>query len=250
MSQKNRSNSGSNRSTFWTTPRKIGLALWIIIFLWVATLFLRGTFTEADQGQAEELAGGSAELVQPFSTKTATPTATFALETPTINPLPLDTPQVDTPQAATQEPAPTTISTAIPFPTQTSNPPTTTPSPTLTPTPPAEPILYQPQIQNLFCYTEWERFGPDAKINLKWFWNGRLQGNEYLEIRVGPRGGRLNSIGKVFAEPAGNRWEWWITPKGYFLDGTTKEFQWQVAHMTSNGRSALSISDRGCFIVE
>lgn len=112
-----------------------------------------------------------------------------------------------------------------------------------------ERVFIQPQLLNLHCYEAWETYAPNGQIGLRWSWNGWLGWNEYLEIRVGPNGGNLTSIGKVFADPNGSTYEWFITPQGYFLDGTTENYQWQVVHMAANGRTVLARSPRGCFTV-
>ncbi len=115
---------------------------------------------------------------------------------------------------------------------------------------PVQRVFPRPVLLNLNCAAEWQNYAQNSQIELNWRWNGNLYWNEYLEIRVGPRGGNLRSIGKVFAEPNGNVYQWFITPQGYFLDGVTKEFQWQVVHMAPNGRTVLAQSGRGCFTIK
>ena len=149
--------------------------------------------------------------------------------------------------AATVQPTATTAVTPTLVAAVESEPTATTASPTNTP---AGPIYFKPALQNLSCAAAWNNYAADSKIELNWTWAGRLRGTEYLEIRVGPRGANLTSIGKVFAEPNGNFWRWFITPQGYFLSGGVTEYQWEVVHMTGNGRTVLARSGRGCFTVK
>lgn len=186
-------------------------------------------------------------------TSTAQPVQITSVPTETQEPLPPPTEQVQSKPAVTLDPTdtpeaqPTATSMAV---STTSHISITVAAPTVPATEAAAPEYIQPQLLNLFCYEEWENFSPNGQIKLRWSWGGRLVWNEYLEIRVGPNGGNLTSLGKVFAEPNGNIYEWFITPQGYFLDGTTTDYQWQVVHMSSNGRTVLAQSSRGCFTVK
>lgn len=260
----------------WLTPRNIVLGI-VALAIFFGGLFVF-TRPQPDQG-AENLTLAQVEPpTQTASGVTATATNTPNTE-PTVTPPPLP-PTVSAIISATvtvQKPLATEEvqsklasnseeekedegqEKATLLPTQT--PPTQTVTATQTVTQTAtdatreqtqervDRVFKQPQLLNLYCYEEWANFAPNNKIRLRWSWGGWLGWNEYLEVRVGPNGGTLKSMGRVFAEPVGTAYEWFITPQGQFLDGKAENYQWQVVHMAADGRTVLAQSPRGCFTV-
>ena len=122
----------------------------------------------------------------------------------------------------------------------------TPPIPTNTLPPPPPPP--SPVNLNFGCNSDPERFLSSQQVNFEWNWAGNLANGEYLEIRVGPRGGDLSSIGRVPTQPQGTRWSW-TAPAALFFDDNYYDYEWQVAHMAAN-LGTIVASAKGCIHVE
>ncbi|MCB0482750.1 MAG: AAA-like domain-containing protein [Flavobacteriales bacterium] len=246
-------------------PRKLfsrsfwGLLVVISVVILVALLILSKTslFKENTSGL--------------LPTNTQTPTI---LATEVNTPLPIvataTIPQVTIPPTESvidlvEEETPEIIETAVPIQTATNSvTPSTLPSSTISPTieevsPTNTPLIPTNALQpsppppsptnlNFVCNSDPERFHSSQQVNFEWDWAGNLANGEYLEIRVGPRGGNLSSIGKVPTQPQGTKWSW-IAPATLFFDANYYDYEWQVAHMTANQRTIVA-SAKGCIHVE
>ncbi|MEM9822269.1 MAG: AAA-like domain-containing protein, partial [Bacteroidota bacterium] len=149
-------------------------------------------------------------------------------------------------------------------PTLESSPVTESPTSTETATPTEIPIdqptlitsrlFHEPIINNLSCEGESiVNFSSADRIRFQWTWRGQLFKDEYLEVRIGPKGGILTSYGRVFDGQYDDQnplvWQWHIVPQSNFLDGINSDYQWQVVHMAADEETPLAFSDRGCFKV-
>jgi len=151
-------------------------------------------------------------------------------------------------------PTATTVPTSTPTPTHTPVPtqrPTNTPRPTATPTatPTETPqYFYRPAPQLVvFPCSQPGQFTPGETIPFQWTWSGTLRDGEYLELRVGPRGGAiLNSLGSV---PTDTNVIWRVEASRFY-QSTAYDYHWEVVHMASNQRTILARSQRGCLHVE
>jgi hypothetical protein len=122
-----------------------------------------------------------------IDTPTATATATETIS-PTVIPIETST-ATGTP---TDTPTPTQISPDTPTPTRTpidtptpTHTPTDTPTPTPTYTPIPPPVLNQPE----------DGVSLGSNVTFSWHWDGRLQENEYFDLRMWPEGSDDHRIG-------------------------------------------------------
>ncbi|MCP4356598.1 MAG: hypothetical protein GY796_01085, partial [Chloroflexi bacterium] len=140
----------------------------------------------------------------------------------------------------TKEPTATLIATAA----DTSTP-TPSATPTLTPTETAI-FLPRPRIAQYSCSAP-GTFTKNQNIQFAWTWRGQLRSGEYLEVRVGAQGAtNLSSVGRASSEEKqGDLWVMTISAAQFFED-RFHDYEWQVVHMSSNGRTPIVFSSRGC----
>lgn len=169
---------------------------------------------------------------------------TTAVTPPTATPtrLPVDT------ATATLQPTSTATATAkatrTPLPTAT---PTITPTATIVFVARAAPKLVQ------FTCSAPGTFNKSQIIPFAWTWNDQLRTNEYLEVRVGPKGSSsafMRSVGSN-AEQRGDQWIMNV-PAGQFFDFNFFDYEWEVVLVRSvnNTPSVLARSTRGCIHVD
>lgn len=163
-----------------------------------------------------------------------------ALDTRVPTPTPTNTP------TSTNTPIPTNTPTLTATPIQY---PTETQTPTAMPTPTATPTIMSrtaPQITRFTC-NDPGQFKASDTIYFEWSWTGRLRNGEYLELRIGPKGSSiLPSIGAV---PPDTQVVLPIIASTFF-QSTAYDYNWEIVHMSSNGRLVLARSTRGCLHIE
>ena len=158
----------------------------------------------------------------------------------------------------TELPAGTAVPSPTPLPTAISSTPTYTPTPqpTETVTPTDTPTLVrrtEPRITQYTCSNPGD-FNNLQTIDFTWTWNDFLRDeNEYLEVRVGPRGGSselMRSIG-TNAIQEGNNWILTISAADIF-DENAYELEWEVAlvRVSNNRPFTMARSGKGCLSVK
>jgi len=207
----------------------------------------------------------------PTSTSTAAPTPTHTA-TPTSTAMPTPTPtstHMSTP-TPTDTSTPTATPTATPTHTPTSTPtftPTHTPTFTLTPTPTKTsthtPTPRASRFSSIYgmrghvvrvdlcnMSTYYSSFPYPLDTAFCWDWEGELAAGEYLEVRVGPSGGSLKSMGQAREEYGTD-----ISITLYHPNSAARirsnlwKYDWQVFHMAADQSTVISNSERSCFYV-
>lgn len=86
-------------------------------------------------------------------------------------------------------------------------------------------------------------FSTNEVIPFQWTWPGTLRTDEYLELRIGPKGSsNLNSIGAVPSD--GN--VVWSVAVSQFYQSTAYDYHWEIVHMAKDRKTVLARSERGC----
>lgn len=98
----------------------------------------------------------------------------------------------------------------------------------------------------MFTCNQPGQFYSNQDVPFQWTWTGRLGNNEYLELRIGPKGStNLTSIGAVPSDAAVT----WPVSASRFFQSTAYDYQWEIVHMAANRRTILARSERGCLRV-
>lgn len=196
-------------------------------------------------GERSYLTGGSLAAPEPvrhefygFSTAVATPTAapTFtATSAPTTAP----------PSTATSTRTPTATRTPTPEPSAT---PTITPTATLGAITPARPA---PRLAVFTCNAP-GNFNKTQVIPLSWTWADELRANEYMEVRIGPKGSSaafMRSVGSN-VERSGQQWSMNVAADRFF-DMNFFDYEWEVVVVrpATSGPTVVVRSVRGCLHV-
>ncbi|GIK55914.1 MAG: protein kinase [Chloroflexi bacterium] len=194
-------------------------------------------------GERSYLTGGSLAAPEPvqhelygFSTAVATPTIA-----PTLT------------ATATTEPTHTTTPTRTPTASRTPTPepsatPTLTPTATLGAVAPSRPA---PRLAVYTCSAP-GNFNKTQIIPFAWTWNDTLRNNEYMEVRVGPKGSSaafMRSVGSN-VELNGQQWTMNVAADRFF-DMNFFDYEWEVVIVrpTTSGPSVVARSVRGCLHV-
>lgn len=196
-------------------------------------------------GERSYLTGGSLAAPEPvrhelygFNTAVATPTVapTFtATSAPTTAPT----------STATSTRTPTVTRTPTPEPSAT---PTITPTATLGAITPARPA---PRLAVFTCNAP-GNFNKTQIIPFVWTWTDELRTNEYVEVRIGPKGSSaafMRSVGSN-AERSGQQWTMNVAADRFF-DMNFFDYEWEVVIVrpTNSGPSVVARSVRGCLHV-
>jgi serine/threonine protein kinase len=170
-----------------------------------------------------------------FTTAVATATATpFLTATPTFTPTT----------------APTLTPTVTPSPTPSQTPLST---PTATATVTAESVQrIAPRITSHTCNAP-GNFRQNNLITFTWTWADQLRGNEYLEVRLGPRGGSAQIMGSVgvATQSQGDQWSMTVAAN-LFFNPNYYDYAWEVALVQPGTFAPITLarSTRGCLRVE
>ncbi|HRQ36756.1 MAG TPA: protein kinase [Chloroflexota bacterium] len=195
-------------------------------------------------GERSYLSGGSLADPEParhelygFATAVATPTAAPPTFTATATTEPTNT--------ATPTRTPTATRTPTPEPSAT---PTITPTATLGAGVPSRPT---PRLSVFTCSAP-GNFNKTQVIPFAWTWADELRANEYIEVRVGPKGSSaafMRSVGSN-AERQGQQWTMNVAAERFF-DMNFFDYEWEVVvvRSTNSGPSVVARSVRGCLHV-
>lgn len=192
-------------------------------------------------GDRSYLSGGSLAAPEParhelygFSTAVATPTTA-----PTFT----ATATMEATNTATPTRTPTATRTPSPEPSAT---PTITPTATLSVVSRPTPRL------TVFTCNAPGNFNKTQVIPLAWTWAGELRTNEYMEVRIGPKGssaGFMRSVGSN-VERQGQQWSMNVAASQFF-DTNFFDYEWEVVVVrpTNSGPTVVVRSARGCLHV-
>jgi hypothetical protein len=208
-----------------------------------------GTCTVEDLGNAITLVGGErsyldgGQLAAPEPARHELYEFATAVATATTTPLP----------TATATPADTATATPTPTHTPTRTP---TPEPTATPTltPTATVIISRPTPRlTAFTCNAPGKFNKTQIISFTWTWADELRNNEYVEVRIGPKGssaGFMSSLGSN-TERQGQQWLMNVAA-GQFFNPNFFDYEWEVVvvRTTTSGPVAVLRSVRGCLHIE
>lgn len=192
-------------------------------------------------GERSYLAGGSLAAPEParhelygfitaVATATTAPTATATVTTEaTITPTPTRTP------TATRTPT-----------SQPSATPTITPTATFAVVSRATPRL------TVFTCNAPGNFNKTQVISFAWTWTDELRANEYMEVRIGPKGSSaafMRSVGSN-VERQGQQWSMNVAADRFF-DTNFFDYEWEVVVVrpSNSGPTVVARSARGCLHV-